>query len=159
MKVRPCFQASPQPSKLHLIIFTKTKMHLVSRPKFSKTVFPNFSWVLQSSHLKCWRVNKVHCGLFENGEWQRKVLSALIGNQEDPGDEFARHSSNREKSLRHVTWKQNFWMTTNLKRHCLKLLSIMPRVKPSSYNLRRETCFKPKINTMRFKNYFNLLIV
>ena len=32
-------------------------------------------------------------------------------------------------------------------------------LKPSNYNLRRETCFKPKINTMRFKNYFNLLIV
>ena len=26
----------------------------------------------------------------------------------------------------------------------------MRRVKPSSYNLRKETCFKPKINTMRF---------
>ena len=36
----------------------------------------------------------------------------------------------------------------------LLLLSIMPRVKPSSYNLRKETCFKPKINTMRFKNSF-----
>ena len=33
-------------------------------------------------------------------------------------------------------------------------LSIMPRVKPSSYNLRKETSFKPKINTMRFKNSF-----
>ena len=31
------------------------------------------------------------------------------------------------------------------------LLSIMPHVKPSSYNLRKETCFKPKINTIRFK--------
>ena len=30
----------------------------------------------------------------------------------------------------------------------------MPRVKPSGYNLREETCFKPKINTMRFKNSF-----
>ena len=30
----------------------------------------------------------------------------------------------------------------------------MPRVKPSSYNLRKETCFKPKINPMRFKNSF-----
>ena len=27
----------------------------------------------------------------------------------------------------------------------------MPRVKPSSYNLRKEACFKPKINTMHFK--------
>ena len=34
------------------------------------------------------------------------------------------------------------------------LLSIVPRVKPSSCNLRKETCFKPKINTMRFKNSF-----
>ena len=34
------------------------------------------------------------------------------------------------------------------------LLSIMPHVKPYSYNLRKETCFKPKINTVRFKNSF-----
>ena len=71
------------------------------------------------------------------------------------------HDIHEIERSRYVTlpWKQNFWMTTNRKRHCLKLLSIMPRVKPSSYNLRRETCFKPKINTMRFKNYFNLSIV
>ena len=50
----------------------------------------------------------MHCALFENGELQRKVLSALTGNQEDPGDEFARHSSNREKSLRHVTMEAKF---------------------------------------------------
>ena len=31
------------------------------------------------------------------------------------------------------------------------LLSIMPRVKPSSCNLRKETCFKPKINTCILK--------
>ena len=31
------------------------------------------------------------------------------------------------------------------------LLSIIPRVKPSSYNLRKETCFKLKINTMVLK--------
>ena len=30
----------------------------------------------------------------------------------------------------------------------------MPRVKSSTYNLRKETCFKPKINNMRFKNSF-----
>ena len=36
----------------------------------------------------------------------------------------------------------------------LPLLSIMPRFKPSSYNLRKESCFKPKINTMSFKNSF-----
>ena len=35
-----------------------------------------------------------------------------------------------------------------------KLISIMPRVKSSTYNLRKETCFKPKINNMRFKNSF-----
>ena len=34
------------------------------------------------------------------------------------------------------------------------LLSIMPRVKPYSYNLRKETCFKPKINPLHFKNSF-----
>ena len=31
------------------------------------------------------------------------------------------------------------------------LLSIMPHVKPSGYNLRKETCFKPKINTSILK--------
>ena len=30
----------------------------------------------------------------------------------------------------------------------------MPRVKPSSYNIRKEFFLKSKINTMRFKNSF-----
>ena len=34
------------------------------------------------------------------------------------------------------------------------LLSIMPRVKSSSYYLKKETCYKLKINTLRFKNSF-----
>ena len=34
------------------------------------------------------------------------------------------------------------------------VLSIMPRVKPSSYHLSKGTCYKLKIYTMRFKNYF-----
>ena len=45
-----------------------------------------------------------------------------------------------------------FRKVSNAKGH--PLLSIMPRVKPSSYNLRKETCFKSTINTMRFKNSF-----
>ena len=50
-----------------------------------------------------------------------------------------------------------FRKVSNAKGH--PLLSIMPRFEPSSYNLRKETCFKPKINTMRFKNSFiNCLI-
>ena len=32
------------------------------------------------------------------------------------------------------------------------LSSVMTRVKPSSYHLRRETCYKLKINAMRFKS-------
>ena len=32
------------------------------------------------------------------------------------------------------------------------LFSMMPRVKRSSYNLRKENCFKPKVNTIRYKN-------
>ena len=31
------------------------------------------------------------------------------------------------------------------------LLSTMTHVKPSGYNLRKETCFKPKINTSILK--------
>ena len=38
------------------------------------------------------------------------------------------------------------------------LLSIMPRVKLSSYNHRKKTCFKSKVNTMRFKNSFNFVL-
>ena len=34
------------------------------------------------------------------------------------------------------------------------LISNMPRVKPSSYNIRKEFFLKSKINTMRFKNSF-----
>ena len=33
-----------------------------------------------------------------------------------------------------------------------RLSSIITRVKPSSYHLRKETCYKRKINTMRFKS-------
>ena len=33
-------------------------------------------------------------------------------------------------------------------------LSIMPRVKPSCYHLKKETCYKLKVNTLRFKNSF-----
>ena len=36
----------------------------------------------------------------------------------------------------------------------IHFLSIMPRVKPSMYNLRKGTCFRHKINTMHFKNSF-----
>ena len=35
----------------------------------------------------------------------------------------------------------------------------MPRVKPYGYNLRKETCFKPKINTVHFKNSFITCLV
>ena len=45
-----------------------------------------------------------------------------------------------------------FRKVSNAKGHPLS--SIMPRVKPSSYNLRKEACFKSEINTMRFKNSF-----
>ena len=36
----------------------------------------------------------------------------------------------------------------------IHFLLIMPRVKPSIYNLRKGTCFKHNINTMHFKNSF-----
>ena len=39
------------------------------------------------------------------------------------------------------------------------LLSFMPRVKLSSYNHRKKTCFKSKVNTMPFKNSFNNRLV
>ena len=45
-----------------------------------------------------------------------------------------------------------FIKVSNAKGH--PLLSIMPCAKPSSHNLRKETCFKPKINTMHFKTSF-----
>lgn len=34
------------------------------------------------------------------------------------------------------------------------ILPLKPRVKPSSYNRRKETCVRAKIKTMRFKNSF-----
>ena len=54
-----------------------------------------------------------------------------------------------------ISYRQDrtiFKKVSNTKGH--PLVSISPRVKPSSYNLRKETCFKPKINTVRFKNSF-----
>ena len=53
----------------------------------------------------------------------------------------------------HIQTRQDckiFRKVSNAKGH--PLLSIMPRVKPSSYNLRKET--RLKINTMCFKNPF-----
>ena len=54
-------------------------------------------------------------------------------------------------------WDTNMAAVTSCENTLLPIvdsLAFMPRVKPSSYNLRKETCFKPKINTMRFKNSF-----
>ena len=45
-----------------------------------------------------------------------------------------------------------FRKVSNAKGH--PLLSIMPHIKPFSYNLRKEFCFKPKINPLPFKNSF-----
>ena len=52
--------------------------------------------------------------------------------------------------------REIFRKVSNAKGHPLLilLLFIMSRVEPSSYNLRKETCFKPKINIMCFKNSF-----
>ena len=66
----------------------------------------------------------------------------------------------REQHLHKMLTETNTLTDIHFNRHDMTaeshhyLLSIMPRVKPSSYNLRKETCFKPKINTMRFKNSF-----
>ena len=49
-----------------------------------------------------------------------------------------------------------FRKVSNAKGH--PFLSIMPRVKPSSYNLRKETCFTTKINTVRFNSFINRLV-
>ena len=45
-----------------------------------------------------------------------------------------------------------FRKVSNTKGH--PFLSIMPGIKPSSYNLRKEFCCKPKINPLPFKNSF-----
>ena len=45
-----------------------------------------------------------------------------------------------------------FKKVSNAKEH--PLLSIMSRVKLSSYNPRKETCFKPNTNTVPLKNSF-----
>ena len=45
-----------------------------------------------------------------------------------------------------------FRKVPNAKGH--PLLSVIPRVKLSSYNLRKESCLKPNIKTMHFKNSF-----
>ena len=48
--------------------------------------------------------------------------------------------------------RKKFRKVSNAKGH--PLLSILHRVKPFSYNLRKGNCFKAKINRMRFKNSF-----
>ena len=68
---------------------------------------------------------------------------------------FKRKYTSKRVSVYDLLERQDrkiFRKVSNSKRH--PLISIMLRVKSSSYNLRKETCFKPKINTMRFKNSF-----
>ena len=45
-----------------------------------------------------------------------------------------------------------FRKVSNAKGH--PLLSVIPCVKLSSYNLRKESCLRPNIKTMHFKNSF-----
>ena len=53
-----------------------------------------------------------------------------------------------------------FGKVINSVRHPGPLLTIIPRVKPFTYQLRKETCHKPKTNTTRFKHSFiNRLIL
>lgn len=68
---------------------------------------------------------------------------------------FKRKYTSKCVSAYDLLEKQNrkiFRKVSNSKGH--SLISIMLHVKSSSYNLREETCFKPKINTIHFKNSF-----
>ena len=68
---------------------------------------------------------------------------------------FNRKCTSKPVSVYDFLEKQDrkiFRKVSNAKGH--PLLSIMSRVKPCSYYLRKETSFKPKINTMLFKNSF-----
>ena len=63
-------------------------------------------------------------------------------------------------NTRGTLWLNRFYSTIFKELHCkyvsIIILSIMPRVKLSSYNLRKETCFKPKI--MPLKNSLFLIV-
>ena len=63
-------------------------------------------------------------------------------------------------NTRGTLWLNRFYSSIFKELHCkyvsINILSIMPRVKLSSYNLRKETCFKPKI--MSLKNSLFLIV-
>ena len=63
-------------------------------------------------------------------------------------------------NTRGTLWLNRFYSSIFKELHCkyvsIIILSIMPRVKLSSYNLRKETCFKPKI--IPLKNSLFLIV-
>ena len=63
-------------------------------------------------------------------------------------------------NTRGTLWLNRFYSSIFKELHCkyvsIIILSIMPRVKLSSYNRRKETCFKPKI--MPLKNSLFLIV-
>ena len=63
-------------------------------------------------------------------------------------------------NTRGTLWLNQFYSSIFKELHCkyvsIIILSIMPRVKLSSYNLRKETCFKPKI--IPLKNSLFLIV-
>ena len=100
---------------------------------FNTIVLPNINYALSVYAASEVDLTPVQCFLdrcFKNKYTSKHVLSVYDFLQRQDRNIFSKVS--------------------NAKGH--QLLFIMPRVKPSSYNLRKETCFKPKINTRRFKN-------
>ena len=103
---------------------------------FSTIVLPNINYALSVHAASASESDLIPVQCFLDGCFKRKYTSKPVSVYD-----FL------ERQDRKI-----FRKVSNAKGH--PLLSIMPRVKPSSYNLRKETCFKPKINTMRFKNSF-----
>ena len=125
----------PKKDKDYTVIIVR---HVCSLPEvdllFNTIVLPNINYALSVYGASESDLTTVQC--FLDRCFKRKYTSKTVSVY----DFFERQD------------RKIFRKVSNAKGH--PLLSIMPRVKPSSYNLRKETCFKLKINTVRFKNSF-----
>ena len=112
---------------LHKEVYNQSEIDLL----FNTIVLPNFNYALSVYAASESDLTPVQCFL-------------------DPC--FKRKYSSKPVSVYDFLKRQGrkiFRKVSKAKGH--PLLSIVPRVKPCRYYLTKETSFKPKINTMRFK--------
>ena len=72
---------------------------------------------------------------------------------------YKRHYTSVQYNIYDLAENQDRHLTNKFNTASHPLYNLLPKIKPSSQNLRKTTCSRPKINTERFKqSFFNILI-